>query len=79
MLAAEIIFCFLTIIIIIIIIIIIKYVWKDWGKCRHYLNLSAEVTDSIQASTFAFPLEIVLVNIGAVLLFFLFCFHNYRS
>ena len=29
MLAAEIIFCFLTIIIIIIIIIIIKYVWKD--------------------------------------------------
>jgi hypothetical protein len=51
-------------------IIIIKAVWKDWGKCRHYLNLGAEVTDSIQATTFVFTLEIALVNIRSVLLLF---------
>jgi len=70
MLAAEIIFCFLTIIIIII-IIIIKSAWKVWGKSRHCLKLSAEVTDSIQASTIVFPLEIAPVNVRSVLLLLL--------
>jgi hypothetical protein len=70
--AAEIIFCFLKIIIIIIIIIIVR------GKSRHYLELSAEVTDSIQASTIVFPLDIAPVNVRSVLLLLSFTITDHR-